>query len=354
MEGAVEQGVFPGAVLLVARDGRIALLRAFGRRALLPHPQPMFVDTIFDLASLTKPLATTLAAMKLVNQGRVQLDQPVEEIVSAPLKEKGALTLRLLLNHAGGFSEWKPFYRDLTAYEPVHRKAKLREWLVREPLLYPPGSMSLYSDLGFMFVEWVVEEASGMSMHRYLAVEIFDPMGLKRIFLAQEGSTFSFPREQFAATENCPWRRQVLQGEVHDENAYALAGYSGHAGLFGTAAEVHAVVNMLREHHTGTREDLFRPEVVKDFFRRQQIWQESTWALGWDTPSPENSSSGRYFSRRSVGHLGFTGTSVWLDLDRNVAVILLTNRIHPSRDNVRIRAFRPQLHDAVMEELGFD
>lgn len=350
----MEGGVFPGAVLLVSRGGRICFFEAFGHRTLLPQPQAMLRSTIFDVASLTKPLATSLAVMKLVDQGIIQLDQRVGEIISAALGEKSSLTPRLLLNHAAGFAEWKPFYCDLMQYPSPERKSILRERLVEEPFAYYPGSMCLYSDLGFMFLEWVVEEASGMPMHRYVAEEIYGPMGLKRTFLAEESEARKFLQEEFAATEECPWRKEVVQGKVHDENAFALGGYSGHAGLFGTAEEIGAMVGMLQDHYEDQRKDLFHSETVKEFFTVQHISEESSWALGWDTPSQENSSSGKHFSRRSVGHLGFTGTSAWLDLERNVAVILLTNRIHPTRQNERIKTFRPKLHDAVMEELGLD
>ena len=158
--------------------------------------------------------------------------------------------------------------------------------------------------------------------------------------------------DEFAATEDCPWRKRVIQGEVGDENAHALGGHSGHAGLFGTAEEVHVIVNMLREHYRGKRSDLFRPETVREFFRRQDIAEGSDWALGWDTRALEGSSAGRHFSRESVGHTGFTGTSVWMDLEKDVAAILLTNRVHPTRSNDRIKAFRPRIHDLIMEELG--
>ena len=138
---------------------------------------------------------------------------------------------------------------------------------------------------------------------------------------------------------------------MHDENAYALGGYSGHAGLFGTAGELYSLSDLLMGHYQGERGDYLRPETVRAFFSRQDLVNGSTWALGWDTPSPENSSSGKRFSARSVGHLGFSGTSVWMDLEQDVIVILLTNRIHPTRKNEKIRVFRPALHDLVMEEL---
>ena len=146
--------------------------------------------------------------------------------------------------------------------------------------------------------------------------------------------------------------KKVIQGEVHDENAFSLGGYSGHAGLFGVAEEVYQIVNLLREHYLGKRDDYFRPSTIREFFTKQNIAKDCTWVLGWDTPSAKDSSSGKYFSPNSVGHLGFTGTSIWMDLDKDVFVILLTNRIHPTRENEKIRAFRPKLHDLIMEELA--
>jgi CubicO group peptidase (beta-lactamase class C family) len=161
-----------------------------------------------------------------------------------------------------------------------------------------------------------------------------------------------FKEKQFAATEDCPWRKRIIRGEVHDENAFSLGGYSGHAGLFGTANEVYTLADMVKAHYFEKRSDLLKPDTVKTFLKKQRTEESCTWALGWDTPSPENSSSGRFFSRQSVGHLGFTGTSLWMDLDKDVVIIFLTNRIHPTRNNDGIKVFRPRIHDLVMEELG--
>jgi CubicO group peptidase (beta-lactamase class C family) len=167
-----------------------------------------------------------------------------------------------------------------------------------------------------------------------------------------EKSVSGYSEEEFAATEDCPWRKKVLQGEVHDDNAWTLGGYSGHAGLFSTAEDVYVIANMLREHYFGMRQDFFMPETVREFFRRQNIVKGSDWALAWDTRALEGSSAGKYFSRDSVGHTGFTGTSIWMDLEKDVIAILLTNRVHPTRNNDKIKQFRPVFHDAVMEALG--
>ena len=352
LENGVGEGVYPGAVLLVARGDEIVLREAVGYRSLFPEHLTMKIDTIFDLASLTKPLATTFALMKIVESGKIDLDRSIATLLSEPLPEdKEAITTRLLLCHSAGLTDWRPFYLELVNYEPAKRKGILRNRILDDPLDYPPGAKVLYSDLGFMLLEWIIEESSGMTIPRYLEQHFYRPLSLQKTFFMEGNRRSRFLAQSFASTEDCPRRNKVIQGEVHDENAYALGGYSGHAGLFGTADEVYRIVNLLREHYLGKRQDYLSPTVVRDFFTRQDRVKGSTWALGWDTPSPEGSSSGRFFSKKSVGHLGFTGTSVWMDLEKEVIVILLTNRIHPTKDNLGIREFRPRLHDIIIEEL---
>ena len=347
------EGAFPGGVLLVAKRGEIVLHQEAGLCSMRPKQEPMTKETIFDLASLTKPLATTLAVMKLVDQEKIHLDQPLSEIIRrGSLKEKGSLTPRLLLNHSAGFVAWKPLYSDLVKEEVGDRRRILRRRILKEPLVYSPGEECLYSDWGFMILEWIIEEVSGMPMHRFLDDHFYGPMSLKRTFIYTGELPTGLDKAMFAATKDCPLRNRIIRGEVEDDVAYALSGYSGHAGLFSTAEELYALVALLRDHYYGKRDDFLSPELVREFFRRQDIVEGCTWALGWDTPSPENSSSGRHFSPRSVGHLGFTGTSVWMDLEKDVIVVFLTNRTLTADDNEKIKAFRPQLHDLIMEELG--
>jgi CubicO group peptidase (beta-lactamase class C family) len=349
----VTDGVYPGAVLLVAQEGRIVILREAGHRLLTPHAKPMQKNTIFDLASLTKPLATTLAIMKLVDRGDLHLDQALMDLLPGPMpKDKRSVTPRLLLAHSAGFVDWKPLYLELGDFEPEKEKAVLRERLLNMPLAYTPGEETLYSDLGFMVLEWIVEERAGIPMRLFLDRYFYGPLALRKTFLCNKSSKIRFKEEEFVATEDCPWRKRLVLSDVHDENAYAVGGYSGHAGLFGTAEDAFTLVNLLRSHFFGERSDYLKPETVRQFFTLQSLVEGSTWALGWDTPSPENSSSGKHFSKKSVGHLGFTGTSIWMDLERDVMVIFLTNRIHPTRNNEKIKAFRPRLHDVIMEELG--
>ncbi|RJR32524.1 MAG: serine hydrolase, partial [Desulfobacteraceae bacterium] len=213
------------------------------------------------------------------------------------------------------------------------------------------GKGSVYSDLGFMLLEWAVEAATGTSLKQFVEKSFYAPLGLKSTFFNTEGSPLS-EGLQIAATQYCPWRKRLLIGEVDDENAFALGGYSGHAGLFGTAEEVWILSEMLRGHYLGTRSDFFKPVTVREFFRRQDIVEGSDWALGWDTKALEGSSAGRFFSRNSVGHTGFTGTSIWMDLEKDVTAVFFTNRVHPTRDNTEaFKAFRPRIHDAVMTDL---
>lgn len=351
----VREAIYPGAVLLVSYKGEVVFFQEAGHCSLTPGADPMHKDTIFDLASLTKPLATTLAIMKLVDGGDIHLDQPLENLLPGDLPDdKKALTLRMLLSHSAGFADWKPFYLELDDVRLEKRKEVLRERILNMPPAYKAGKETLYSDLGFMVLEWVIEERAGVLMHLFLDHHFYGPLSLNRTFLNINASKTRFDEGEFAATEECPWRGKIMRGSVHDENAYAAGGYSGHSGLFGTAEEVYALVNLLRMHFRGERSDYLKPESVRTFFSRQNISDSSTWTLGWDTPSAEDSSAGKYFSASSVGHLGFTGTSVWMDLEKDVIVVFLTNRVHPTRDNERIKAFRPRLHDLIMEELSED
>ena len=353
LEGGRREGIYPGAVLLAASGGMIRLFTAVGDRTLSPCPQPMEKETLFDLASLTKPLATTLAMMKLVDAGKIHLDQPLEALLQQTVsKDKKGITPRLLLTHCAGFVDWMPLYLDLESVAPKERKAVLRERLMNLPVVYSPGSQVLYSDIGFMLIEWIIEATVGIDLPRFLEREFYAPLSLRYTGFFSSGVPGRVTQDRFAATENCPWRKRIIQGIVHDENAYSLGGYSGHAGLFGTALEVYKLANLLRGHWRGERTDYLSPETVRAFFTRQDVVEGSTWALGWDTPSWANSSAGSYFSKTSVGHLGFTGTSLWMDLEKDVIVVFLSNRIHPTRENKKIRAFRPVLHDRVMETFG--
>jgi len=345
MQQAIADKVFPGAVLLVSHEGERLFHNAFGSRDIFTQ-LPMTAATIFDLASLTKPLATTLAIMVLVQQAKVGLDQDLGEVLPAFKGDpKAFIKIKHLLYHNSGLADYRAFYKTIESHPLDKRKSALRNLLVKEPLVHPVGSQVVYSDIGFMILEWLIEEIGGKPLDRFVSEKIYTPLGLSGLFFIDLKA--DRPPGVYAATEQCPWRRRVLAGQVHDENAYAVGGIQGHAGLFGTAADVHGLLShLLAAYHGKPAIRLFRPDMVKLFFRRLP---HSDKALGFDAPSSCGSSSGKFFSFQSVGHLGFTGTSFWMDLERSLIVVLLTNRVHPKRANETIKVFRPKLHDEIMQ-----
>ncbi len=351
MHQAVETGVFPGGVLLVARNGGIEFLEAYGWRNLFTR-QVVTTNTIFDLASLTKPLATTPALMLLAQQARLELDQPIG-IHCRWLNgtDKEHISCRALLNHTAGLPAYRPFYRDLQKIAPQDRNASIRQALATVSLDAVPGQ-TVYSDLGFMLLGLLVEEVAQLPFDQFANQVFFIPLGVggdsqPRLSFHSAAATQHQEPDNVAATEICPWRNRLLEGVVHDENAFAMGGVAGHAGLFGDALGVFELARAMADGYAGAhRSGLFQPQIVQAFFRRDS---RASRPLGFDAPSDADASCGQHFSDNTVGHLGFTGTSLWMDLDSDIIVVLLTNRVHPSRLNEKIRAFRPQLHDAVME-----
>ncbi|MBI9087464.1 MAG: beta-lactamase family protein [Desulfobacterales bacterium] len=346
---AVGEGIFPGAVLLVAVKEKILFFEACGMADLFSR-RPMTRETVFDLASLTKPLATTLAVFLLVQEGRLSLDQPLEEIVE-DLRgtDKATVTAADLLDHSAGLPAWRPYYTRLRRLPEWKRKPELRRLLAAEPVMAPPGRQTLYSDLGFMLLDWIVEAVSGLPLDRFTAARIYAPLGIGDLFFPGPGSRRPGPAA-YAATELCPWRGRLVCGRVHDDNAWTVGGVAGHAGLFGTAAAVNRLLAALEGGLSGDP-GLFSQDLLRRFLYPRRPGGRP---LGFDSPSAVDSAAGRYFSPASVGHLGFTGASFWMDMDRSVRVVLLTNRVHPSRYDTRIRAFRPVLHDAVMTALNLN
>lgn len=351
MSRAVADRVFPGAVLLIDAGGTIVLHEAFGHAALVPAPEPMTADTVFDVASLTKPLVTATLTLALVADDRLALDAPIGRFI--PSWREGAkarATIRHLLTHTSGLPAWKPFYRRLEPAQIATPEGKRRviDDVEREPLETEPGAASRYSDLGFILLGSLIEREAGRPLDRLAAERIFTPLGLPSMSYRPVGAPLARDRAaRVASTEACPWRGRVLRGEVHDENAYAMGGVAGHAGLFADARDVHRLVRAWRDARTG-RAARWPAALVDEFLTRQGGLGDGGWALGWTVPTPP-STSGSRFSPRSFGHLGFTGTSVWVDPDRDLTVVLLTNRVHPDRANAALAAFRPAIHDLIYE-----
>src|SRR5436190_13662057 len=302
--------------------------------------------------------------MLLLSERKLQLDDRVTRFFhNFGVHGKTHVTFRHLLAHCSGLAGWRPYHRDVVRIERQGRlnfiasrgaKEFVYEQIHRERPEYEAGTRSVYSDLGFMLLGELVELVARMPLDRFCQQRIFRPLGLRSTAFVDLSALRTRRLTpivgMIAPTERCPWRKRALCGEVHDDNAYAMGGVAGHAGLFGSASDVHALVVRLRACWRG--EDDFLPqELVRELWTRDPSVAGSTWGLGWDTPSPEGSSAGRRVSANAVGHLGFTGTSLWIDLDRDAHVILLTNRVHPRRDDERIREVRPRVHDAAWEAL---
>ncbi|HKP48672.1 MAG TPA: serine hydrolase domain-containing protein [Gemmatimonadales bacterium] len=382
LDSAVARGAAPGAVLGVTHDGE-RFVYGSGRLGDLDAGRPG-ATTLYDLASLTKVVGLTTGLMLAVSEGKIDLDAPVQRYVPAfagPGKE--TITVRLLLTHAGGLPAWRPLFREVSSRQDAFALADTT------PLEYPPGSRDVYSDLGAIVLTQLLETVYHQRIDSLLEQRIFGSLGLTSLRYRPPSDWLS----RIAPTEMDPWRGRVLRGEVHDENAAVMDGVSGHAGLFGSVEDLLGFAEWLlaqaevssgqtgsfashserseesagitstrdRDHASPGPRPPVRPStfptfprsVVQAFTARQNLVPGSSRALGWDTPD-SGSSSGSLLSRHSIGHTGFTGTSIWIDFDRRVAIVLLSNRVHPTRNNPRWNPVRAQIADLVMTTLFED
>jgi len=362
VERAITERAFPGAAWGVLVDGEVVALEAAGCFTYDRDAREVTPATIFDLASLTKVMVTTAMAMILYDKSRAKrtgfqpdprgvldLEARLGDILPGfvigkePGSHKERVTIGMLLAHSSGL----PAYGRL--FEKHHTPEAMMRALLHLPLEAQPGTRAEYSDIGFMLLGKTLEVLSGDLMLRFFSREIASPLGLETArFCPPEDWRPHIPPTE----EDRVYRRRVIQGEVQDENCHALGGAAGHAGLFANALDVlRFAACVLNEGRTAHGRPLFQPETVRLFATRQADPPDTTRALGWDTPS-EPSSSGRYFSRSSIGHLGYAGTSLWIDPERKLAVVLLTNRTWPDRSNKAIQEVRPAFHDAVAEGIN--
>ncbi len=342
LTSAMRDSAFPAAEVLVARNGVVAYNKVFGTFTYDKSSRSINSETLFDLASLTKVIATTTAVMKLYDEKKILLDDKVGRFVPQFAEgKKSEITIRNLLLHNSGL----PPFRQLWKICPDASVAI--DSVYATQLVANPGDTTIYSDLGFITLGKIVEMVSGMTLDEFVKKNFFEPLAMPR-------TMFKPPKELWnnvAPTEyDSSWRKTLVQGTVHDENAEFLGGVSGHAGLFSTTSDLAVLMQMLMNGGVYGGVRYLSEATVKEFTRRQN--NSSTRALGWDTKSPKGSTAGNYFSSNSFGHTGFTGTSIWADPERNLFVILLTNRVHPTRANMKIAKVRPAVADAVIEALN--
>jgi CubicO group peptidase (beta-lactamase class C family) len=364
IDQAIAKAEIPGAVVLARmpmHGERVEYFSARGHAVLRPERIPMARETIFDLASLTKPIATTTGILLLANDGALGIDDPVAKFLPEfAERDKQNVTLRHLLTHSSGLKPWRGFHELLLERErktgekligtPAAREF-VQERVLRSGLVHEPGAAAVYGDLDFITLGALVEAVTRRPLDEVVAERVFGPLGMRDSFFVRTGDGLpGLPdavRRRVAATENCPWRGRIVWGEVHDPNASVMGGVAGHAGLFASADDVMTFAQTIVDVWHGRSVALPR-ELLRAFLTRQQLPQGSDWALGWDTPTRGASSSGRHFSAASVGHLGFTGTSLWIDLEREAIVVLLTNRVHLVAKRSRFE-LRPLVHDAILE-----
>jgi len=347
---AIASRAFPGCAFGVLANGQVVLQDALGRFTYDKESPAVTAQTIFDVASLTKVVSTTAAAMLLFQRGLLDLDLPIGELLPGFVVGRAAgeqahrVTVRHLLAHSSGLPGYVEFFRSVKTPSALFRAC------LELSLEAVPGQRVEYSDPGFILLGKALEVVAGEYLAIWSRKEIFEPLHLSSTLFCPPGHL----RRQIPPTEeDTTFRHRLIQGEVQDEHAFLLQGAGGHAGLFSNVPDLlRFSAELLKALRPGPATDdgtLFRKSTVELFAERQSP-PGSSRALGWDTPS-ENSSSGKHFSRRSIGHLGYSGCSLWIDLDTAIATVLLTNRTWPDRKSQLIREVRPAFHNAVRETL---
>jgi beta-N-acetylhexosaminidase len=342
MESALSDSVFPGAVLLFGKDSHVMYNKAFGNFTYDKNSTETRTNSIFDLASVSKVVATTSAAMILLEEGKLNLDEKV--ITYLPEfnnNGKENVTIRNLLVHNSGLTAYKKYYDEISAAK------ELINDIMASILNNPPGEKFVYSDLGMITLQKVIEKISEQPLDDFLKDNLFDRLGMNKTMYnpSKELKNSCVPTEL-----DDYWRNRLLQGEVHDERAHMLNGVAGHAGLFSTSEDLSKFVLMLLNQGKFENQQIIDPKIIDEWTTKQS--EQSDRALGWDTKSTEGySSAGTKFSERSFGHTGYTGTSIWVDKETKLFVILLSNRVHPTRANRKITKLRPILHDAIFNSV---
>ena len=353
----IRQGTFAGATAAVIHGSgqeQDLIMAAAGTTRLDDRGGTVRLETLFDLASLSKPLATALLLFDCMEQGLLTATTRYASLCCRPVpEEKREITIGQLLSHSSGLPAYHPYYTNFAPVPDPASRDRILAAIEHEPLEYQPGNTCLYSDLGFLLLGDLLEKVTKTTLDVLFRRRIARPLGLEKeiFYMPLSGQSPCDRDNRCAATEECPWRNRVLQGEVHDEHCFLLGGVSGHAGLFATIRGVAALCRAILNTWQGLTTALpVSPAFMARALRPYSAGQ--TWCLGFDTPSPAGyTSAGRRLSRASVGHLGYAGTSFWIDPNHKIIIVLLTNRVHPSRNNTKIRACRPWFHDRIMAYL---
>mgnify|MGYP005848304717 CR=1 FL=1 len=338
---SISDTAFPGAVVLIWKDGNNIFNKSYGHFTYDKNSPSVTTKTFFDLASLTKVIATTTAVMICYDRNLFSLDDPVAKYIPEfGQNGKDKITIKNLLLHNAGLTAWKKFYEYCNTSEDV-----LKE-IYSSSLEYEPGPKMVYSDWGFITLGKIIEKVSGKTLDDFCKDEIFTPLNMNSTLFNPDESI----KKLCAPTEiDNYWRMKPLQGEVHDEASSLLNGVAGHAGLFSTAEDISKLMAVLINKGKFEGNSFIKQSTVELFTKRYS--EQSTRALGWDTKSEKGSSSGDYFSLKSFGHTGFTGTSIWVDPEKNLFVVFLTNRVYPSRENFKLGKIRPELHNIIYKSL---
>jgi len=380
----VDDEVFPGAVLLVGHRGKVLFFESVGKNCLpeFGEPTSMSKDTVFDIASLTQPVITAMVMARLVDENKFKLEERVSRFIpSFGVHGKSEIKVKNLLDHSSGLPHWLPIFEELVELNTSSRFGIIGSAAAKEHTynvlhrLNPKNKTAkaqLFSDLGYIILGEVIERATGALLNKAAYKSIFQPLEIKStsfidLSLIRRG-TLQAVSDIIAPTELCPWRKRMIWGEVHDDNAWAMGGISGHGGCFSTALDLHTIVSHLLSGFYGESEFLSK-KVVREFLYpwiHSEIDQSSfdseiisnaalaehRWRYGWEGVNEDNGMDQAGLSPFAVGHSGFTGCSVWLEPKAGIDIILLSNRIHPSRNNKKIKSFRPEIHKAIVDVLN--
>ncbi len=351
LDEGVNKGVFPGAVAAVSKGvgrQRKDCFASVGIQDMRYPEQPMLKKTFFDLASLTKALSTTLIVYSLLYEKRIKLSDKLSLFFNCQINEFNNINIEHLLTHSSGIKGYYPFYTMFIPENDDDHNNKILKLILNEYTIFSAGEKCLYSDFGFILLGNIIQKITGLNLQQLFLQYISNELSIDdHIFFNTKKNIYI--KKSFASTEKCPWRGRIMRGEVHDEHCWLMGGVAGHAGLFGDGQGVLELCYQILSQWVSGHSTYSWSHMLKSGLKRR--YKEQTWALGFDTPSSVGSSAGKKISPLSVGHLGFTGTSFWIDPEKELVMVLLSNRVHPSRANTKIKKYRPYFHTKIISTL---